>query len=133
MLSHRAPASLLAAALMLTVVSAAVLVAQAKKDVSVRARKYTYVVSDSTGPQIRVQKGDLVSIEFSTEDIPHSFTISDDFYRIDKRADPGKPPVKITFRADQDGVFDIKCTLTIDPRCQKEMKGQLIVMKPAAR
>lgn len=130
MLSRRAPGWILSIALVLTVVSAAVLVAQTKRDLSVRARKYTYVVSDATGPQIRVQLGDLVSIEFSTEDIAHSFTI-DDHYRIDRRADPGKPPVKITFRADKDGEFDIRCTLTIDPGCLREMKGKLIVTKPA--
>ena len=81
------------------------------------------MVSDSTGPEIRVQKNDMVTIEFSTEDIPHSFTISDDHYRIDKRAEPGKPPVKFKFRADKAGEFEIHCTLTVDQRC-KEMQRQ---------
>lgn len=128
MLSRRAPAWILASGLMLGVVSAAVLVAQTKRDISVTGRKYTYVVSDASGPEIRVKLNDMVSITFTAEDIAHSFTIADDHYRIDRRAEPGKP-VTFQFRADLEGTFDIKCTLTIDPRCPREMKGKLIVSR----
>src|SRR6185503_17345932 len=110
----------LAVALVLTVVSAAGLVAQSKRDVSVSATKYAYTVSDSNTPEIRVKQDDLVIITFSATDIAHSFTISDDHYRIDRRAEPGKP-VNFRFRADKVGEFEIRCTLTIDPRCQREM------------
>ncbi len=106
-------------------------VAQTKRDVSVTAKKYTYAVSDATGPEIRVKLNDLVTITFSAADIPHSFTISDDHYRIDRRAEVGKP-VTFSFRADKAGQFEIRCTLTIDERCAREMRGKLIVTGPGA-
>lgn len=129
MLSYRAPVWIVAVALVVSVVSAGALVAQSKRDISVTGRKYTYVVSDASGPEIRVRLNDLVSIEFSAEDIPHTFTISDDHYRIDRRAEPGKP-AKFQFRADKAGEFEIHCTLTIDQRCLREMRGKLVVTGP---
>ena len=113
-------------ALVAVVVSAATLVAQAKRDISVVGRKYAYDVSDSSGGTIRVRQDDLVTITFSVSDIAHSFTISDDHYRIDRRAEPGKP-VTFNFRAAQAGEFEIRCSLSADERCQKEMRGRLIV------
>ena len=108
------------------VVTGAVITAQNKRDVSVTGRKYTYVVSDSGDAVIRVRKDDLVTITFSVSDIAHSFTISDDVYRLDRRAEPGKP-VTMSFRASKVGEFEIRCTLAIDDRCQKEMRGRLVV------
>jgi heme/copper-type cytochrome/quinol oxidase subunit 2 len=99
--------------------------AQSKKDFSVSAHKYGYKVEGSDRPEIRVQKDDLVRITFSTDDIPHSFTIGDDPYRIMRRAEPGKP-VTFEFRADKAGSFPFKCTLTADDRC-KELQGLLVV------
>jgi heme/copper-type cytochrome/quinol oxidase subunit 2 len=124
-MSSRAPGWIVAAALCLAVSSAVVLVAQAKRDFSVVARKYAYSVSDSSTAEIRVQKDDMVTITFSTEDIPHSFTISDDHYRIDRRAERGKP-VTFKFLADKVGEFDIRCTLTADQKC-KDMHAKLVV------
>ena len=131
MRSRRSSAWMLAAALSLSVCWAAVLVAQTKRDISVVGKKYTYVVSDADGPDIRVKLNDVVSITFSAEDIPHSFVIAD-HYRIDRRAEPGRP-VTFQFRADKAGTFEIRCTLTIDQRCLREMKGRLIVTGPDAR
>lgn len=111
--------------LALAVVSAAGVVAQSRRDVSVTGRKYTFVVSDTNSSEIRVQQDDLVNVVFSVSDIAHSFTISD--YRIDTRAEPGKP-VSFRFRADKPGQFEIRCTLTIDARCQREMRGRLVVV-----
>jgi heme/copper-type cytochrome/quinol oxidase subunit 2 len=108
------------------VVAGAVVTAQNKRDVSVTGRKYTYVVSDSNDAVIRVRKDDLVTVTFSVSDIAHSFTISDDVYRLDRRAESGKP-VTLSFRASKVGEFEIRCTLAIDERCQKEMRGRLIV------
>jgi len=99
--------------------------AQSKKDFSVSAHKYGYKVSGSDRAEIRVRQDDLVRITFSTEDIPHSFTITEDPYRIMKRAEPGRP-VTFDFRADKPGSFPFRCTLTVDDRC-KEMQGMLIV------
>lgn len=98
--------------------------AQSKKDFAVAAHKYGFSV-DGAGAEIRVQQDDLVRITFSTEDIPHSFTLEDETYRIMRRAEPGKP-VMFEFRADKAGRFPFKCTLTVDERC-KEMQGILVV------
>ena len=92
----------LVAALVALVATGATAVAQSKRDVTVVGRKYTYEVSDASGRRIRVQQDDLVNVTFSVSDIAHSFTISDDHYRIDKRAEPGKP-VTFRFRADNAG------------------------------
>ena len=97
---------------------------QSKKDFAVTAYKYGYKV-DGSGAEIHVQQDDLVRIRFSTEDIPHSFTLEDDTYRIMRRAEPGKP-VTVEFRADKPGRFPFRCTLTADDRC-KEMQGWLVV------
>ena len=118
----------LVAALTLAVVAAAGAVEQSRRDFTVVGRKYTYDVADATGPVIRVKVDDLVTVNFSVADIAHSFTVSDDHYRIDNRAEPGKP-VTFRFRASEAGEFEIRCTLSIDARCAKEMRGKLIVTK----
>jgi heme/copper-type cytochrome/quinol oxidase subunit 2 len=124
-MSHRAP--VVAGVLLLIVCAAVAVVAQAKRDFTVSARKYAYTVSDSTAPEIRVHVNDMVTVTFSTDDIPHSFTISDDHYRIDRRAERGKP-VTFRFLAATPGEFEIRCTLTADERC-KDMRGKLVVSK----
>jgi heme/copper-type cytochrome/quinol oxidase subunit 2 len=118
----------LVAALATLIATGAAAVEQSKREVSVVGRKYTYDVADANGPVIRVRLDDLVTVNFSVSDIAHSFTVSDDHYRIDKRAEPGKA-VSISFRASDAGEFDIRCTLSIDPRCAKEMRGRLVVTK----
>jgi heme/copper-type cytochrome/quinol oxidase subunit 2 len=85
---------------------------------TVSAHKYAF-----NPARIDVRQDDLVRVAFSTDDIPHSFTI--DKYRIAKRVEPGKPIV-FEFRADQPGRFPIYCNLTADDGCRK-MIGELIV------
>ena len=68
----------------------------------------------------------MVNVVFKADDIAHSFTISDDHYRIDRRAEPGKPE-SFRFRADKPGTFEIRCTLTIDDRC-RDMRAKLVVV-----
>ena len=121
------PASGIAALLSAFVLTGAGVVAQSKRDVNVTARKYAFTVSDSATAEIRVQQDDLVNVTFSVTDIAHSFTISDEHYRIDRRAEPGKP-ITFRFRADKAGQFEIRCTLTIDDRCLREMHAKLIVV-----
>ncbi len=82
------------------------------------ARRYTF-----TPARIEVRENDLVTIVFSTEDIPHSFTI--DEYRIAKRATPGRP-VTFQFRAEKAGTFVFYCNLTTEEGC-KRMRGELVV------
>ena len=85
---------------------------------TVSAHKYAF-----TPARLDVRQDDLVRVTFSTDDIPHSFTI--DKYRIAKRVEPGKPIV-FEFRADQPGRFPIYCNLTADDGCRK-MIGELTV------
>jgi heme/copper-type cytochrome/quinol oxidase subunit 2 len=98
---------------------------QTRRDFTVVARRYSYSVAGSDAAEIRVMQNDLVHIAFSTEDIPHSFTIEEAPYRIMRRAEPGKP-VSFSFRADAPGRFRFFCNLTADERC-REMQGTLIV------
>jgi heme/copper-type cytochrome/quinol oxidase subunit 2 len=100
------------------VTTGVVVVAQARRDFDVVARKYSFTVSGSDQAEIRVSHNDLVRVNFSTEDIPHSFTIEDhddSHYRIMRRAEPGKP-VSIDFRADTAGRFRFYCSLTTDSK-----------------
>jgi heme/copper-type cytochrome/quinol oxidase subunit 2 len=129
-MAHRpAPWIVVALGLLVAVCSSAFVVAQNRRDISVTAKKYTYSVSDASGPEIRVKLNDIVTITLTAQDIAHSFTISDDHYRVDRRVEPGKP-VKWDLRADKAGEFEIKCTLTVDERCAREMRGKLIVVAP---
>jgi plastocyanin len=91
-----------------------------RREFSVAARKYAF-----SPARIEVEQDDLVKITFTTDDIPHSFTI--DQYRIAKRAGPGQTVV-FEFRADQPGTFPFYCNLTIDERC-REMRGELVVRR----
>ena len=112
------------AALGVAVVIAGGAYAQSKKDFAVTAHKYGFRV-DGRGADIVVQQDDLVRITFATDDIPHSFTLEDETYRIMRRAEPGRP-VTFEFRADKPGRFPFKCTLAADPGC-RDMAGLLIV------
>jgi len=132
--SRRGFSGLLPATVAFLAVAAAgaVLAGQGRREFDVVARKYAYRVSGSNAAEIAVSQNDLVHIAFSTEDIPHSFTIEDgqgSHYRIMKRAEPDKP-VSFDFRADTAGQFRFFCSLTIDSGCRK-MQGMLIV-KPAS-
>lgn len=99
--------------------------AQTRRDFTVVARRYAFRVNGSDSPEIRVMQNDLVHVTFSTEDIPHSFTIEEAPYRIMKRAEPGSP-VSFSFRADQPGRFRFYCNLTAEEGC-RDMQGTLIV------
>lgn len=98
---------------------------QTRRDFTVVARRYSFTVTGSDVPEIRVMQNDLVQITFSTDDIPHSFAIEEAPYRIMRRAESGKP-VTFSFRADEPGRFRFYCSLTADPRC-REMSGTLVV------
>jgi heme/copper-type cytochrome/quinol oxidase subunit 2 len=93
---------------------------RAPQEIRVTARKYSFSPS-----RIEVQENDLVKVTLETADVPHSFTIDDDNYRIAKRATAGHPVV-FEFRADKVGTFPFYCNLTTDPNC-KSMRGELVV------
>jgi heme/copper-type cytochrome/quinol oxidase subunit 2 len=126
MRARNVPAAVVAVALGSFVIFAGTVAAQNKRDVAVTGKRYTYVAADSGTNEIRVRQGDLVTVTFSAEDIAHTFTVADDHYRIDRRAEKGKP-VTFRFLADKVGEFQIRCTLTIDERCAREMRGKLVV------
>lgn len=90
------------------------------QEVRLTARKYAF-----SPDCIEVEENDLVKITLEAADIPHSFTIDDDHYRIAKRATPDHPAV-FEFRADKAGTFTFYCNLTADPGC-KSMRGALVV------
>jgi len=90
------------------------------QEVKITARKYSFTPS-----RIEVQENDVVKVTMEAADIPHSFTIDDDSYRIAKRATPGHPVV-FEFRADKVGTFPFYCNLTTDSNC-KSMRGELVV------
>lgn len=126
--ASRKAATVIGVALAAIVGTSIVIVAQSRRDFDVSARKYSFRVSGSDNAEIRVVQNDLVHVSFTSEDIPHSFTIEDhgdSHYRIMRRAEPGKP-VSFDFRADTPGRFRFYCSLTIDDKC-KDMQGTLIV------
>ena len=90
------------------------------QEIKVTARKYAFSPS-----RIEVQENDLVKVTLEAADVPHSFTIDDDNYRIAKRATPGHEVV-FEFRADKAGTFPFYCNLTTDSNC-KNMRGELVV------
>jgi heme/copper-type cytochrome/quinol oxidase subunit 2 len=90
----------------------------AAKPFSITARRYRFEPA-----RIEVSQDDVVTVELSSVDIAHSWTV--DAYRIDKRATPGYP-VKFEFRADKAGTFPIYCDLKTEDGC-RQMKGELVV------
>lgn len=88
------------------------------RTVDVRARRYAFTPST-----IEVKQDELVRVVFTTDDVPHSFTI--DAYRIAKRAGPGRP-VTFEFRASAAGRFTYYCNLKSEDGC-RGMRGTLVV------
>jgi heme/copper-type cytochrome/quinol oxidase subunit 2 len=119
----------IAVALAALVAGSVTFAAQTKREFVVSAHRYAYEIAGTDDVEIRVQQDDLVQVTFSADDIAHSFTL--DEYRINKRAEPGKP-VTFSFRADKPGTYAIYCSLAIDERCRKETVASLVVT-PRAR
>lgn len=133
MSSHHVPTNsrpsrvhaVLGVALALAVAGGVGLLAQAKRDFEVTARKHRFVISGTDAQEIRVTQDDLVRITLSTADIPHSFTLPD--YRIQKRVEPGRD-VTFEFRAEKAGRFEFYCSMTSDKCRENGMAGTLIVV-----
>ena len=116
---------MLGVALVLCVASAVGVMAQAKRDFEVAARKFRFTVSGTDAQEIRVTQDDLVKITLSAGDVPHSFTLPE--YRIQKRVEPGRD-VMFEFRAEKVGRFEFHCSLTNDNCRERGMVGALIVV-----
>lgn len=133
MSSHHVPTSrrpsrvhaILGVVLALAVAGGVGLLAQAKRDFEVTAKKHRFVISATEAQEIRVTQDDLVKITLSSADIPHSFTLPD--YRIQKRVEPGRD-VTFEFRAEKPGRFEFHCSLTNDNCREHGMAGTLIVV-----
>lgn len=117
--------AVLGVALALCVASAVGVMAQAKRDFEVSARKFRFTISGTDAQEIRVTQDDLVKITLSAGDVPHSFTLSE--YRIQKRVEPGRD-VSFEFRAEKAGRFEFYCSLTNDGCRERGMVGALIVV-----
>jgi heme/copper-type cytochrome/quinol oxidase subunit 2 len=122
---HTAVPAILGAVLAVSVAAGVTVLAQARRDFEVSAKKFRFSVSGSAAPEIRVSQEDLVRITLSSEDVPHSFTLPD--YKIQKRVEPGRP-VTFEFRAERAGRFDFHCSLTNDNCREQGMAGTLIVV-----
>ncbi len=116
---------ILGVALMLCVAVTTGVLAQAKRDFGVSAKKYQFTISGTDAQEIRVNQNDLVRVTLTAEDIPHSFTVPD--YRIQKRVEPGHD-VTFEFRAEKAGRFEFYCSLTNDNCRERGMAGTLIVV-----
>lgn len=114
-----------ASVLSLVAAAGATTVEQSRREFSVTAKRYAFVVAGSDAAEIRVTQNDLVHVTLAAEDVAHSFTIEEAPYRIMRRAEPGRP-VSFDFRADAPGRFDITCNLSADSRC-REMHATLVV------
>lgn len=58
---------------------------------------------------LKVNPGDRVTIEFSAIDVVHGLSI--DGYNLSVASDPGQT-ARVTFIADQSGLFRFRCTMT---------------------
>lgn len=122
---HSPVHAVLGVALVLCVLSAVGVMAQAKRDFEVSARKFRFTISGTDAQEIRVTQDDLVKVTLSAGDVPHSFTLPE--YRIQKRVEPGRD-VSFEFRAEKVGRFEFYCSLTNDGCRERGMVGSLIVV-----
>lgn len=117
--------AVLGVALALCVASGVGVMAQAKRDFEVSARKFRFTIPGTDAQEIRVTQDDLVKVTLSAGDVPHSFTLPE--YRIQKRVEPGRD-VSFEFRAEKAGRFEFYCSLTNDGCRERGMVGTLIVV-----
>ncbi len=75
-----------------------------KRSFQIDARRFAY-----TPAVIKVNPGDLVSIDLVATDVVHGLSI--DGYNLEVTADPGKTAY-LTFVADKEGTFRFHCTVT---------------------
>lgn len=88
------------------------------KEINVEAFQFGY------SPEIiKVKKGDIVRIIFTTRDVPHGFMIKE--YGIDVKVKKGEKK-EFEFLADKKGEFNIICSVYCG-KDHSKMKGKLIV------
>ena len=74
------------------------------RTIRVEAGQFSY-----TPGKIRVNTGDLVTLELVSTDVVHGLYV--DGYDVSVTADPGQTR-QLTFRADQPGTFRFRCNIT---------------------
>lgn len=85
---------------------------------SISAKQWEF--SPST---ITVKKGTTVKLTITSEDVAHSFTLSD--FGVNEKLEPGKT-VQVEFVADKSGEFTFLCKVFCG-QGHSQMKGKLIV------
>jgi cytochrome c oxidase subunit 2 len=73
--------------------------------------------------EVRVNEGDIVTIELASQDVVHGLYI--DGYDLSVTADPGQP-ASLTFTADRPGMFRFRCNVTCGAM-HPFMIGKLVV------
>jgi heme/copper-type cytochrome/quinol oxidase subunit 2 len=73
----------------------------------VQASRFNYTPSI-----LRVNPGDRVTIELTSQDVVHGLAV--DGYGLEVQADPGQT-ARLTFTADQAGTFRLRCSVTCGP------------------
>ena len=86
--------------------------------IQVRACRYAFEPAI-----IRVKKGQDVTLEISTTDVQHGFSIKE--LGIDESVQKGRPAV-VSFRPRQTGEYKVKCSILCGPR-HDQMQGTLLV------
>jgi cytochrome c oxidase subunit 2 len=77
--------------------------------------------------EVRVNEGDVVTIELASQDVVHGLYI--DGYDLSVTADPGQPAT-LTFIADHHGMFRFRCSVTCGAM-HPFMIGKLVVGRNA--
>ena len=88
------------------------------RDFSITARQWQF-----DPDTIRVKQGDIVSLEITSIDVEHGFSI--DEYDVSVKLQPGRT-ASVSFRADKTGTFRFYCSVFCGAGHQA-MEGKLVV------
>lgn len=72
---------------------------------------------------IRVKKGQNVTLEISTSDVQHGFSVKE--LGIDESIQKGRPAM-VNFRPSQAGEYKVECSIICGPR-HEQMQGKIVV------
>ena len=84
---------------------------------------FNFVMDDSKGPELRVNEGDKVRVEFTSTDGFHDFVV-DEFKAATQKVRAGNS-TSVEFLADRKGTFEYYCS--VGSHRQQGMKGNLVV------
>jgi heme/copper-type cytochrome/quinol oxidase subunit 2 len=90
-----------------------------------KGREWNYRSTDRP-QEIRVKRGEWVTLRLTSIDVTHIFAIPD--LGVQEVVEAGKV-TQIPFRAEREGIFPFECRAWCRPG-HNEMTGQLIVLPP---